>query len=49
MHEKPVIEGEHEFVLEQIVGAKGIRCETGDTTVALKRGDELFHFDRDSI
>lgn len=34
--------GEHEFILEQIVGAKGIRSETGDTTIALKRGDELF-------
>ena len=34
--------GEHEFVLEQIVGAKNIRCETGDTTVAMRRGDELF-------
>ncbi len=34
--------GKHEIVLEQIVGAKNIRCETGDTTVAVRRGDELF-------
>lgn len=34
--------GEHEVILEQIVGAKGIRCEPGDTTVAVRRGDELF-------
>lgn len=34
--------GPHEVILEQIVGAKGIRCETGDTTVAVRRGDELF-------
>ncbi len=34
--------GVHEIVLEQIVGAKNIRCETGDTTVAVRRGDELF-------
>ena len=35
-------DGAHEIILEQIVGAKGIRCETGDTTVAVQRGDELF-------
>lgn len=34
--------GKHDIVLEQIVGAKNIRCETGDTTVAARRGDELF-------
>ena len=34
--------GRHDIVLEQIVGAKNIRCETGDTTVAVRRGDELF-------
>lgn len=34
--------GKHDIVLEQIVGAKNIRCETGDTTVAVRRGDELF-------
>ncbi len=28
--------GLHEIVLEQIVGAKGILCETGDTTVAIR-------------
>lgn len=34
--------GTHEIIFEQIVGAKNIRCETGDTTVAVRRGDELF-------
>ncbi|MFO1062686.1 MAG: DUF1553 domain-containing protein [Pirellulales bacterium] len=34
--------GKHRLILEQIVGAKGVRCETGDTTVAIRRGDELF-------
>jgi hypothetical protein len=34
--------GMHDVVLEQIVGAKGLRCETGDTTVAVRRGAELF-------
>ncbi len=34
--------GRHDIVLEQIVGAKNIRCETGDTTVAVRRGEELF-------
>ncbi len=34
--------GKHEIIFEQIVGAKNIRCETGDTTVAVRRGDELF-------
>lgn len=34
--------GTHEVILEQIVGAKGIRCETGESTVAVQRGDELF-------
>ncbi len=34
--------GRHDIVLEQIVGAKNIRCETGDVTVAMRRGDELF-------
>lgn len=33
----------HEVVLEQIVGADGLRSETGDTTVAVRSEDGMFY------
>ena len=35
--------GEHLFVLEGIIGGKGLKPEVGELTVSVARGNELFH------